>query len=107
MPMVRRVVLTAVLLLASCGPAEPVPSEAPIAPEQIRGVIVDVRTVGGEVAGFVVDTPDGSFEILIDPDRDYGFDLRHLEEHRSTEDPVLVDLEARGDSLYAVSILDA
>jgi hypothetical protein len=45
--------------------------------------------------------------IRIDPSRDYGFDLTHLNEHQSTGDPVRVRLRQRDEGLYALQIDDA
>jgi hypothetical protein len=56
---------------------------------------------------FEVETAGDTYEILIDPELDYGFNLRHLDVHREQELPVIVDVEVRGGELYAASILDA
>jgi hypothetical protein len=104
---VHRVALVALVLLASCGSERAPGPPAMSPPSQVRGVITDVRMDGDAVTRFVVEGASGRHEILIDPQRDYGFDLRHLEEHRATGDPVLVELENRDGALYAVSIVDA
>jgi hypothetical protein len=103
-----RPLLLAAVLLASCGAEPSTPAEtASPPPAQVLGVITEVGLEGDQVVSFEVEARDGSYEILIEPTRDYGFNLRHLLKHRDTGDPVAVDLEARGGELYAVSILDA
>ena len=91
--------LAILVLLGGCG-------EEPI-PERITGVVTEVRPTTGPVRDFSVEGAFGTFEVRIDPDRDYGFDLRHLEEHRDTGDPVIVRLEDRGGQAFARSIEDA
>jgi hypothetical protein len=106
--MLRMRLLTAVLLLAGTACAS-TPAEAPEeAPAEVVGRITSVgRDADGRITSFTVQTDDGPHEILIDTQRDYGFDLEHLEEHRATGDPVRVTLEQRNGRLYAVEILDA
>jgi hypothetical protein len=53
------------------------------------------------------DRDEQRYEVAVDPGRDYGFDLEHLEVHREQALPVLVRLEERGDVLLAVEIFDA
>ena len=95
-------------LATGCG-GDPTPAASPTgsAPDQVTGVVTEVRLEGGEVTAFVVETHEASHEILIDPEFEYGFDLRHLEVHQSSGDPVQVFLESRGGELYALSVLDA
>jgi|RhiMetdeSRZDD1v2_1073273.scaffolds.fasta_scaffold612579_1 hypothetical protein len=45
-------------------------------------------------------------ELAIADDVAFGFDLEHLREHLATGDPVSCTVELRGDTLYAVTILD-
>ena len=92
------------LLFAGCGGADP--ADAP--PEEITGVIVDINSAGlDDVRSFELKAGDDHYEIFIDPERDYGFPLSHLNEHRMTGDPVRVDLEDRDGDLYALAIDDA
>ena len=70
-------------------------------------MITDLTYDGDQLASFVVESPAGSFDILIDPEHDYGFNLKHLEQHRTKELPVQVFLEVRDGGLYAADILDA
>ncbi len=95
----------ALALLVGCG-ADPEPVPEPV-PERITGVVTEVRPASGPVESFSVRTSDQKYDVSIDPARDYGFDLRHLEEHRDTGDPVVVELEQREGKLSAVSIVDA
>jgi hypothetical protein len=97
--------LTLVLLLglstSGCG------GEEPASPSVLTGVITEVAASGEKVTGFDLDAGGEAYEILIDPGRDYGFDLNHLYEHQSTGDPVRVRLRERDESLYALRIDDA
>jgi hypothetical protein len=97
--------VTACLLIAlvipGCG------KEAPPPPAVLTGVITQVAGDGGEVTGFDLDAAGKSYEILIDPGRDYGFDLTHLYEHQTSGGPVRVRLRERDEALYALRIDDA
>lgn len=77
------------------------------APGQVSGLIVTIdRNQAGAIQAFTVE--DGQrLRVRIDPRREYGFDLEHLEEHRTDRLPVKVTLEQRNGDLYAVEILDA
>ncbi|MGH2748272.1 MAG: hypothetical protein ACRDKB_10150 [Actinomycetota bacterium] len=78
------------------------------APAEVTGVVVEIDSRGlGDVRGFTVRDGDEVYEISIDPNIDYGFNLGHLNEHRATAEPVRVELEERGDQLVARSIEDA
>lgn len=71
-------------------------------------MIVEIDSQGlGDVRAFTVKEGDELYEINIDPDIDYRFNLGHLNEHRATAEPVRVELEERGDELVARSIEDA
>ncbi len=101
--------LVTLVVLAACSPeaaAPPEPSPSP-PPDPVTGIVTLVRLTGEEVTSLEVESEGRTYEILIDPAVDYGFNLRHLEEHRSDGDPVQVDIDVRGDRIYAVSILDA
>ncbi|MDP8956522.1 MAG: hypothetical protein M3N24_06155 [Actinomycetota bacterium] len=83
-------------------------SDGDPAPRQVTGVITEIsRGTGGQIQSFAVRQGDQSLEIQIDRQRDYGFDLEHLEVHRTSNWPVRVSLEQRDGTLYAVEILDA
>jgi hypothetical protein len=74
----------------------------------MTGVVLDVesRTIT-DVRAFTMRSEGEECEILIDPDRDYGFALPHLNEHRVSADPVTVKAEVRDGELVALSIEDA
>jgi hypothetical protein len=102
--MQRRILALALLLqlaTTACRNEEPTP------PSDVTGVITRVADADGEVASFDLDAGVESFEILIDPGREYGFDLTHLYEHQSSGDPVRVRLRERDEALYALRIDDA
>ncbi|MDQ3951630.1 MAG: hypothetical protein M3279_01505 [Actinomycetota bacterium] len=83
-------------------------AEAPDAPEEVTGVVLDVESEGvGEVTSFTLKEGDETYEIFIAEDVDYGFNLGHLSEHLTTGDPVRVPLEERDGKLYALEIEDA
>jgi hypothetical protein len=102
-----RALAVVLLLTSACGAETPERPAAEPPPERLTGVITDVRLESDEVVSFVLRAGETSHEILIDPERDYGFDLSHLDEHWETGDPVRVELEQRGTELYAESIVDA
>lgn len=102
--MQRLIVVLAILLelgSSACG------GEAPAAPSVLTGVITEVASANGKVTSFDMDADGESYSIRIDPSRDYGFDLTHLNEHQSTGDPVRVRLRERDEALYALRIDDA
>jgi hypothetical protein len=77
------------------------------APSEITGVVIDIDASSlDDVEGFTLRSEGRNYEILIDPDVEYGFPLGHLAEHRSTADPVKVELEEREGELFARSIED-
>ena len=78
------------------------------APTMLEGVITEVLPPdAGDVTGFALDADGTDYDILIDPEHDYGFDLGHLRDHRDTGDPVVCQLDPRPDGLYALTIEDA
>jgi hypothetical protein len=86
----------------------PACSSEPEAPAEVTGMITAIeQSDRGPITGFTVDAEGHRYDIRIDRERDYGFDLEHLEEHRAQELPVRVTLEERDDGLYAVAIEDA
>jgi hypothetical protein len=91
-----------VALAAACGnDAEEVPSE-------LVGVIVEVQSrADGGIESFTLESGGDSHAIYIAADVDYGFDLQHLHEHRTTGEPVRCVLEEREGRLYALEIVDA
>jgi hypothetical protein len=77
------------------------------APSELVGVIVEVEEDAGNVTAFTLEVDGDRYTIFVAEEVEYGFDLRHLHEHRSTGEPVRCTLEERGDRLYALQILDA
>jgi len=98
-------VALALALAGACGNGsgeEPVPP-----PSRVEGLITEITPSEGEPESFVVETQeDGSFEVLITEDVDYGFDLAHLREHMDGELPVRVRLEERDVGAVALQIED-
>jgi hypothetical protein len=101
---VRSILVALLLTTAGCGDGA-----AGEAPPQVTGLITSVeRGDGGTITAFEVETEEGDqYRILIDPGRDYGFDLEHLAVHRDQALPVLVRSQSRGDEAVAIEILDA
>lgn len=92
------------LALSACEASEPAET-----PSRVNGLIVAIdQDDAGEIRAITVETRDQQrYEISIEPRRDHGFDLEHLEDHREQTIPVLVRLGERGGVLYAMEILDA
>ena len=92
----------ALLLFASCAAGQ-----EDATPARLEGTVTNLSIEDGTVTGFdLVSEEDGIVTILVDPERDYGFDLLHLEEHQSTGDPVVVSTETKGEDVIAVGIDD-
>lgn len=95
------VLVLAALLPAAC-------ASEPEVPSTVTGLITSIeRSDAGGITGFTVEARGGPQDVRIDPGRDYGFDLEHLEEHRAQALPVRVTLKERDGQAYAVEILDA
>ncbi|MDQ3618767.1 MAG: hypothetical protein M3391_01390 [Actinomycetota bacterium] len=99
------------LLVAACGD-DAAPSKAggqSGTPDQVTGLITKVEAhMGKHVTAFTLESEDGeTYDISIASKVDYGFNLKHLIEHRDAKDPVSVTLEERRGTLYAMSIEDA
>ena len=102
----RVLLLVLVMALApGCG-GESAPA-APEAPANVTGLITEVRLEGGRIGGFLLESGGESYDLLIDPEFEYGFDLEHLELHRAQKLPVSVDIARRGGKLYAHAVHDA
>jgi hypothetical protein len=82
-------------------------NEAEQAPSELVGVIVAVEESDGRIRAFTLRAGDEEYDVFIADDVDYGFDLHHLREHRTSGEPVRCRLEERGERLYALEILDA
>lgn len=92
----------AMLALVSCGS-----NGAGEKPSRLEGIVTDVAIVDNVVESFQLETDGETHTIVVDADRDYGFDLFHLEEHAHTGDPVVVELTSEGSQLVAIAIEDA
>lgn len=103
-------VLSVSLLAVACGgQSGPEPEDTSGAPARVTGVIVDIDSAGiDDIRAFTLRSEGQTYEIHIAEDVEYGFSLGHLQEHRVSSEPVVVDLEEREDGrLYALSIEDA
>jgi hypothetical protein len=81
-----------------------------MATTRMVGVVTNgQRGSGGEVVSFqlLASTSDDHATWWIDPARDYGFDLSHLDVHLATGDPVVVVGSMQASRLVALSIEDA
>lgn len=95
-------------MLAACGGDEEPPDRTPEAPRELTGVILSIDSEGlGRINSFELKEGDDTYDIFIDPEVDYGFNIGHLNEHLSSGQPVRVDLKSREGKLYAQSIVDA
>lgn len=93
-----------VLSVAGCGGSEDACTDR----TTLTGVVLDVESRSlTDVRAFTLRSEGEECEILIDPEREYGFALPHLNEHKISADPVRVEVEARDDELVALSIEDA
>ena len=92
------------LALAGCSASEPACSDR----NPVTGIVLDVesRTLT-DVRAFTLRSEGEECEILIDPERSYGFPLPHLNEHKISADPVRVEVERRDGELVALSIDDS
>jgi hypothetical protein len=102
--------VTACALFIACGGGDdmdPNPSSSE-APSTLTGVITEVESSGlTEVESFTLSVEGETYEIFIADDIELGFPPAHLNEHKTTGDPVEVELEQRSGKLYATSIVDA
>lgn len=108
----RRLLLVlccAAIATAGCSdsPAPEAGDDVPSNP--VTGVVTDVQSEGiGNVRSFTLTTQGTSYEFHIAEDVEYGFDLGHLQEHRTSAEPVIVEHEEREDGRrYALTIEDA
>ena len=106
--MIKRAAAALLCLTVACGGSS-APSEEEPAPDQVVGLITEVEPPEEtEIpTSFTVEEEDGdTYDIGIDPELDYGFDLLHVRDHFVTEDPVDVAVEERDGELIATSIAD-
>ncbi len=70
-------------------------------------MVTEVESEGlGDVRAFTIRSQGETYRFDIDPDHDYGFNLDHLNEHRTSGDPVRVRWEERDDGFVAREIED-
>ena len=106
--MIRKAATALFCLAVACGGSS-APGADEAAPDRVVGTITDIEPEDEMTlpTNFTVEEEDGdAYSIDIDPELDYGFDLLHVRDHFTTEDPVDVDIEVRGGSLIATSIED-
>ena len=89
---------------SSCTSSEPAG-----APEAITGVVTTIESGQGfgAVRSFVVKDGEDAYRIYVDPEVTYDFPLAHLSSHKAGAEPVRVEIQRRGDKLYATMISDA
>lgn len=104
--MLRRTAsLSLCIALAACGSDG---SSADGSGRTIAGVIVkiDVHTIE-DIESFTLLNRGREYLVHVDEDTEFAFPPGHLNEHRTTAEPVEVVAEKRADGLYALSIDDA
>ena len=74
--------------------------------DRVEGLISKIEEQDGRPTAFTVTADGGETEILIAEDIDYGFDLKHLEEHRDQKLPVSVKVQERNGRKVALKIED-
>ena len=101
--------LAAVLLLVGSLAACDSGSDVPCGDRgTLTGVVLAVESRSlTDVRSFTIRSQDEECEIAIDPERDYGFALSHLNAHKIDGAPVTVEVDVEGDQLVALSIVDA
>ena len=104
--MARALALSLIVLTACSGGKTADPASAP-ATSPVTGLITELERSDGAIGAVTLDVEGTTYRFLVDPERDYGFDLNHLDEHVSGKLPVSVSFETRPDGLYATAIDDA
>jgi len=98
--------LAGLLVCASCGGDSS--TDGGGATDEITGPVVKVDAKSlGDVTSIELKQGDETFEILIDPEIDYDYNLGHISEHLSSGAPLRVEVEERDGELFATSISDA
>lgn len=99
--------LMASLFVVACGGDDGKDPQAET-PSRLTGVITEVDSSGlTDVESFTLSVEGETYKIFLADDIELGFPPAHLNEHKTTGDPVEVDLEDRSGKLYATSIADA
>ena len=96
--------LAALTAVAGC-----TPDAGSDVPEEVTGVVTKVQSSGlTEVEQFTVRTESGElYDIRVDEETELAFPPAHLNEHRVSGEPVVVELENRSGTLYATLVDDA
>jgi hypothetical protein len=96
------VLIAALVALTGCG------SDASDGRSEVTGVVLAVDALSlTDVRSFTLKTQDETLEIRIDPEADYSFPPSHLRNHALSGEPVRVELDERGDDLFATEMEDA
>lgn len=76
--------------------------------DQVRGVVIEVDGDLTSVESFVLRTDSGELITIVPAaDGEFGFPLPHLNDHRTSLSPIVVELDPSMDPPRAVSIRDA
>ena len=76
--------------------------------ETVRGVVLEVKGDLTSVESFVIRTDGGEvLEVVPAAEGDFRFPLPHLHDHRTTSEPILVELDRTVDPPLATAIQDA
>ena len=97
--------LSAAVLMTACSSNT---TSGDSAPKEVTGPVLEVDGESlGDVTSFEVKEQDESYQIFIDPDVNYGFNLGHINEHLASGEPVRVGIDSRDGKLFATVIVDA
>lgn len=100
----RYALLVAAIVLGACNGGTARSEGSPT----LTGVVTDVTSTGlDEVSSFELRSEGETYTIQIDEERDYGFPVGHLNAHRTSGEPVIVETTRRDGELVALSIEDA
>jgi len=102
----RALLLAGLLMFAACGGDSG--ADGGGGRDEITGPVIKVNAKSlGDVTSIELKQGDETFEILIDPEIDYNYNLGHISEHLSSGAPLRVEVEERDGELFATSIRDA
>lgn len=102
----RVLLLTGMLVSSGCG--DDSVADGGAGRDEVTGPVVKVDAKSlGDVESIEIKQGDETFEILIDPEVDYDYNLGHISEHLSSGAPLTVGVEERDGELVATSINDA
>ncbi len=106
MPLKLLAASLALFSLAGCGSDQ---APASLTPEVFTGVVVEVDSPElGDVRSFTLRSEGREYKLFVDPDVTYDdFPQPHLNDHLASAEPVRVEVDERGNRLYARAIEDA